>query len=200
MKGIILLNGEPYNSNIPKKDGDFTVCCDGAYNWAKGKIEIDLVLGDFDSLKIPPEGALIYPAQKDKTDGEIAALYLLSKGCKEIEIYGGGGLREDHFLGNLSLLYLISKRGAAAEMINNKSIITLVKGRYAASAKAGDILSVVPFTDKVHINESVGLQYSLKGLTLYKWSTRGISNVLTKDNFYIDVGNGTALIILNKEL
>lgn len=199
MRGIILLNGEPYNSNIQKEDGDFAVCCDGAYNWAKAKIEIDLVLGDFDSLSTPPEGALIYPAVKDKTDGEIAALYLLSKGCKDIKIYGGGGLREDHFLGNLCLLYLIEKRGAAAEMINNKSKITLAMGRYAAAAKAGDILSVVPFTDKVHINESAGLKYPLKGLTLYKWSTRGISNILTNDNFYIEVGKGAALIILNEE-
>ena len=35
MRGIILLNGEPWQGEI--EDGNaFVVCCDGALRWAKG--------------------------------------------------------------------------------------------------------------------------------------------------------------------
>lgn len=200
MKGIILLNGEPYNRTITKNKGDYVVCCDGAYNWAKDKVAIDIVLGDFDSLKNPPKDALRFPTDKDKTDGELAALHLLSLGYKDFEIYGGGGLREDHFLGNIALLYLIKRRGGFCKMINNKSDIVLISGKYSAAAKNNSALSIVPFTDKVHINESEGLKYPLNCLTLYKWQTRGISNKINGDKFFVWVKLGAALIVLNKEI
>ena len=54
MKGIILLNGEPYSGEI-KRDGAIVYCCDGAYEWAKAKVKIDKNLGDFDSLGYVPD-------------------------------------------------------------------------------------------------------------------------------------------------
>ena len=70
MKGIILLNGEPYYKAINAENA-VVYCCDGAYAWAKGRIKIDRNIGDFDSLNQtpypPPEE--IYPAEKDFTDG-----------------------------------------------------------------------------------------------------------------------------------
>ena len=105
MKGILLLNGEPYDGEIDDTSA-VVVCCDGAYEWAKNKVRIDKNVGDFDSLKYIPTPAPeeIYPAEKDYTDGEIALKKLIALGVDEIEIYGGGGGREDHFLGNLQLL------------------------------------------------------------------------------------------------
>ena len=50
MKGIILLNGEPYKDKIEKREGDIVLSADGALSWAKGKIDIDITAGDFDSL------------------------------------------------------------------------------------------------------------------------------------------------------
>lgn len=53
--------------------------------------------GDFDSLGYIPADALVYPSRKNFTDGEIALDYLLTHGCTEIELYGGGGGRDDIF-------------------------------------------------------------------------------------------------------
>ena len=96
MKGIILLNGEPYKDKIEKREGDIVLSADGALSWAKGKIDIDITAGDFDSLGYVPQGSVVYPSEKNFTDGEIALDMLLERGCREIEIYGGGGRREDH--------------------------------------------------------------------------------------------------------
>ena len=48
MKGIILLNGEPYPYAIDAGNA-LVYCCDGAYKWAKSKVRIDKNIGDFDS-------------------------------------------------------------------------------------------------------------------------------------------------------
>ena len=40
MKGVILLNGEPYKGEIDDTNA-LVFCADGAYNWAKGRVRID---------------------------------------------------------------------------------------------------------------------------------------------------------------
>ena len=44
MKAIILLNGEPYRGEIDAASARVW-CCDGAYDWAKGRVRIDENLG-----------------------------------------------------------------------------------------------------------------------------------------------------------
>ena len=95
MKGVILLNGEPYKGDIDDTNA-LVFCADGAYNWAKGRVRIDENLGDFDSAaEIPfPRPAEIFPSEKNETDGEIALEKMLAlaeeKGITRIELYGGG--------------------------------------------------------------------------------------------------------------
>jgi thiamine pyrophosphokinase len=193
VKGIILLNGEPYNNSIPKDKEDIVVCCDGAYLWASKLIDINVTLGDFDSLDFIPEGSIVYPSEKNYTDGELAVYYLTGK-VKDIIIYGGGGKREDHFLGNLSLLYLALKRGINCTMITHTAEIYVKDKSFSDIGNKGQIVSVVPFSDIAHINKSKGLKYPLNNLTLEKWSTRGISNEISDNEFSLEIKNGTVII------
>ena len=196
MKGIILLNGEPYSGEI-NTDGATVYCCDGAYNWANGKVRIDKNIGDFDSVNEtpypPPEQ--IYPAEKNFTDGEIALFKLLETGVGEIEIYGGGGGREDHFLGNIHLLYRAFKSGVNCRMINNGSILFPASGKIELGNFKQKTISVLPLGGSVHIIESAGLKYSYPEKISYG-ECRGISNIVLSDNAYIRV-EGCALIIIN---
>ena len=75
MKAIILLNGEPYRGAIDASSARVW-CCDGAYDWAKGKVRIDENLGDYDSLSYMPDPppAEVYPSEKNYTDGELALM------------------------------------------------------------------------------------------------------------------------------
>ena len=196
MKGIILLNGEPYSGEI-NAEGALVYCCDGAYRWAKNKVRIDKNLGDFDSLdEIPyPPPEEVYPSEKDFTDGEIALFQLLEKGVDEIEIYGGGGGREDHFLGNLHLLYKAHSRGVKCKMVTDNSVIFPASGKIFLGEFKGKTLSVLPFGGVLHIIDSAGLKYSYPPCLNYG-ECRGISNISQSSSAYLKV-EGCALVIIN---
>lgn len=196
MKGIILLNGEPYTQDIDA-EGAVVYCCDGAYNWAKGRVKIDKNIGDFDSLDIVPEPVPedVYPAEKDFTDGEIALIKMLKAGAAEIEIYGGFGGREDHFIGNLHLLYRAFKAGAKCVMISEKTKIFLSTGDISLGEYCGCTLSVLPFGEPLHIMYSEGLKYSYPE-TIGYGECRGISNVAESSTARLQV-MGVALVIIN---
>ncbi len=197
MKGILLLNGEPYKGDI-ETEGASVYCCDGAYAWAKNKVKIDKNIGDFDSLKEtpypPPEE--IYPAEKNYTDGEIAMKKLIEAGADSIEIYGGGGGREDHFLGNLQLLYLGHMSGVICEMVTNNSVIFPADGKIFLGKYKGKTFSVLPFGGTSHIIGYRGLKYPYPEKMEYG-NCRGISNIVERADGFLQV-DGLVLIIVNK--
>lgn len=199
MKGILLLNGQPFDGAIDDNNA-FVYCCDGAYRWAKGKVRIDKNIGDYDSLGYlpdpPPE--TIYPAEKNFTDGEIALYKMLDGGIDEIEIYGGGGGRDDHFLGNLHLLYAAFNRGAQVRMITQTSVIFPAGGEIPLNGLKGKTISVFPFGSDLHIIKSTGLKYPYPE-TLAYGECRGVSNVALSDRAALQTREGeTALIIVNR--
>lgn len=156
MKGVILLNGEPYKGEIDDTNA-LVFCADGAYNWAKGRVRIDENLGDFDSAaEIPfPRPAEIFPSEKNETDGEIALEKMLAlakeKGITRIELYGGGGGREDHFLGNLHLLYRACLAGMPCEMITDFALLSVHTGKFSLKNILGKTVSLLPFGGAAHI-------------------------------------------------
>ena len=196
MNVVILLNGEPHRGEISAADAR-VICCDGAYGWAQGKVKIDELIGDFDSLAELPEGVNVarYPAEKDMTDGELAIERALALGATHIEIYGGGGGREDHFLGNVHLLYKAHKMGVKAVMFTNRSHMFISDGACALCCKSGTTVSIVPFGGEVHIMESRGLKYPLPEAFVYG-STRGISNVVLGDGASFRC-EGAVLVVVN---
>lgn len=196
-KAILLLNGEPYEGEIDAENAK-VYCCDGAYRWAQGKVRIDENVGDFDSLDVPPIPVPkeIYPAEKNMTDGEIALFRAIEEGAKEITIYGGGGKREDHFLGNVALLYAAHARGVKAEMITAHSRIFVAEGDTPLNGLNGKTVSLFPFFGEAHIIESRGLKYPLSPLTLPLGSTRGISNVVIKNEAGF-VSENAVLVLIN---
>ncbi len=107
---------------------DFVIVADGGYNFSvKNQIKIHCLVGDFDSCSkdnIADNIKIItYPSEKDATDGELVADYLIEQGFTAVDIFGGEGGRIDHFLGNLNVLYRLLKSNVTAKMINNNEVI-----------------------------------------------------------------------------
>ncbi|HIR23388.1 MAG TPA: thiamine diphosphokinase [Candidatus Scatosoma pullicola] len=204
MKGIILLNGDPYRGEIDGADA-WVVCADGAFDWAEGKVRIDENIGDFDSAKKAPypPPAEIYPSVKDYTDGEIALeriLALFAQGkIDRAEIYGGGGRREDHFLGNIHLLYRACREGLPCTMFTNGARLFARTGKFRIENILQKTVSLLPLGGEAHILYNKGLFYPTDGLTLTYGSCRGISNVGTAENAEVFCDRGYLLAVVNED-
>ncbi len=85
------------------------VCCDGAASaLLRAGLEPDLVVGDLDSLdpvlKKRFGKRLVHESEQETNDLSKAFRACMARGWTSIVILGAGGRREDHLLGNASLL------------------------------------------------------------------------------------------------
>lgn len=99
-------------------------------------------------------------------------------------------------MGNLHLLYLAKKHGAAAVMITENSEIFCAEGKIPLGKYLKKTVSVLPFGGPLHINDFKGLKYDYPPAISYG-ECRGISNIVEEERAYIDV-QGEALIIANR--
>ena len=197
MRCVIVLNGE-YIDNFDFKKDDFLIACDGAYSKLINKgIVPDEVLGDFDSLGFVPEGAVVFPVEKDMTDGELALSRAKDKGFPLVAIICAGGGREDHFIGNISLLYKAFDLGMEAELYTRRSIVRyLGEGRHRFSVKKETVVSLFSFGG-AFVTESKGLKYPYRDYHLLPSSTLGISNKAEEDEISFTVKEGGLLFFIN---
>ena len=215
-KGILFLNGEP-----PAKDelravakahsGDPALavyCTDGAYRYVRGTIVPDTVLGDFDSM--PRKEAvgvceiLEYPPEKDYTDGFLAVKIMIERGFTEIDIFGAYGGRPDMSESNFGLLALAHKAGVRARFCG-KMQTYLVGDVFSAEIRKGATVSVVPFSDMVHIVYTKGLKYALRDYVMYKYADvdtpeyiMGVSNEALGGRAEVAIDTGLALIFVQQ--
>lgn len=197
MKCVIVLNGD-FTDNYDFSCADLIIACDGAYSGLTERgIAVDVVLGDFDSLGFVPQGAVVYPVEKDKTDGEIAIETAISSGAESIDIVCFGGGREDHFLGNLSLLIKAANMGVRTKAVTRYSEIRfLEKGVHVFSSERGKTVSLFTFGSCL-ITRSEGLKYPYNNTTLKNDGTLGLSNVTTGDRYSLKISEGSVFLLEN---
>lgn len=167
---IILADGEFPSSPLAVALLDacpYVVCCDGAANRyiSSGRIPA-AVVGDGDSLL--PEikqryAALIHrESEQDTNDLSKAFRFCLSQGRKNILIMGATGKREDHTLGNISLLidYMDS---ATVSMMTNYGIFIPVCTDSEFQSYSGQQVSI--FNMESTALSAQGLVYPLSVFT-----------------------------------
>ena len=202
MRAIIFLNGTPVSEralNSVNIENALVICADGAFDYIKGKITPDIILGDFDSVsdKSFPETSevLTFPPEKDFTDGHLAVQTAIDRGADEIEIYGAFGGRPDHAYSNLSLLYQSKQAGAVAVLYDENWRVYLLDGAVKLSASANKYVSIVPFFESAHIISTKGLKYPMQNVTLNRQHILGISNEATESEIEF-FANGEVLVFV----
>jgi len=204
-KIAVILNGiSPKGlalSSLVNQKYDLYIAADGGYNFCiKNGIKLDYLVGDFDSSSkrnIPDKVKVIqFSADKDATDGQLAADIAIEAEADSVDIYGGGGKRTDHLLGNLNILYRLLKSNIAVKMINNNEVIYMIKDALDLSQTIDkSILSLIPFTDRAIVSIK-GVKYPLTNQKLLKDNTLGISN-RAEGKVSIRVSSGYILVIVN---
>ena len=180
----------------------FVIAADGGLRHTQSlNITPNAVLGDFDSLGFCPEGANVFPVEKDDTDAMLAVRLGLERGCEEFLLYGSlDGPRLDHTVANFQTLQFLADHGAAGYLIGNTTMVTVVKnGKITFPAGLSGTISVFCMgPDAVGVTEK-GLFYGLENGTLSSGFPLGVSNHFTGEAAEISVKNGSLLVLWERK-
>ena len=189
-EAVILANGEYPTHVLPLKileEAKFVVCCDGAANEyiLRGHTP-DIIIGDGDSLS--PENKTRFSdiihhiADQETNDQTKAVHFLQEKGYQRIAIVGATGKREDHTLGNISLLLDYMKSGMEVRTVTDYGVFIPASGTQTFVSHTGQQISIINFGAKGLKGE--GLVYPLSDFTNW-W--QGTLNEATSNRFTIQL-------------
>ena len=182
----------------PIGEGDFVIAADGGLRHTeKLGITPDVVLGDFDSLGYAPEGANVFPVEKDDTDAMLAVRKGLELGYREFVLYGSlDGPRLDHTVANFQTLQFLCDHGAFGILAGIDTMAAVVKDS-SLSFPAGcrGTVSVFCMGKDASGVTLKGLYYPLENGTLTAGFPLGVSNHFTGEPAEISVMDGSLLVI-----
>lgn len=199
-EAVVLANGEYPTHPIPLKilaDAPYVVCCDGGANEyiRQGHVP-DAIVGDGDSLSKENRqryGSCLhsFPEDQETNDQTKAVRFLLNQGKRRIAILGATGKREDHTLGNISLLIEYLRAGADVRMYTDHGIFIPCRDTRTFDCHPGQQVSIINFTARGLRGE--GLVYPLRDFTNW-W--QGTLNECTATRFTIHA-EGEYLVMIN---
>ena len=180
---------------------DYVIAADGGlrHTQALGIVPAE-ILGDFDSLGYVPEGATVYPVEKDDTDAMLAARRGLELGLREFVFYGAlEGPRLDHTVANFQTLQFLADRGARGFLVGRDTLVTVVKnGSLTFPAGAEGNLSVFCMGPDARGVTERGLYYGLTNGVLTAGFPLGASNHFTGEQAVISVEEGSLLVLWDR--
>ena len=149
------------------------VCCDGAAaKLLRAGLEPDLVVGDLDSLdpalRKRFKARLVHESEQETNDLSKAFRACMARSWRNIVILGAGGRREDHLLGNASLLPLFAAAGADVRMETDFGTFLPILKSASFRRPAGTKVSIFSFHPEMPVT-ATGLKYPLDKLRLPFW-------------------------------
>ena len=181
---------------------DFVIAADGGLTHTQALgITPHGILGDFDSLGFVPEGANVFPVEKDDTDAMLAVRKGLELGYREFLLYGSlDGPRLDHTVANFQTLQFLADRGAYGYLVGREYLVTVVKnGKLSFPAGCTGTVSVFCMGPDAHGVTLRGLYYPLEKGTLTAGFPLGVSNHFTGEAAEISLEEGSLLVLWDRK-
>ncbi len=180
---------------------DCVIAADGGLaHTNKLNIRPDVILGDFDSLGYAPEGANVFPVEKDDTDAMLAVRKGLALGFREFVLYGSlDGPRLDHTIANFQTLQYLCDHGAFGYLVGNDYMVTSVKnGSLHFPSGLEGTVSIFCLGADARGVDIEGLHYPLKDGILTAGFPLGVSNHFTGQEAKISVRSGSLLVLWDR--
>jgi len=179
------------------------ICCDGAVNkLIESGREPHIIIGDLDSVednhRAKYQNILVKINDQNTNDLTKAINWCLAQEIEEVIILGATGEREDHTIGNISLLTEYHKKLNVTMLTDNGVFIPISESTNFEST-IGQQVSIFSLNPTIEIT-SIGLKYPLQNLALKAW-WMGTLNEVTSDEFIIEFEGEAQLVvfILEKE-
>ncbi len=196
---VIVGGGEYPTAEQPLKvisDARYIVCCDGAADShiATGAIP-DAIVGDGDSIssynKAKYPHLLHIVSEQESNDQTKAVRFLLEQGKRKIAIVGATGKREDHTIGNISLLIEYMRAGAEVRSYTDYGVFIPCKGTTTHRCRKGQQVSIFSIT--ANNLSAEGLLYPIYDFSNW-W--QGTLNECTGESFTINA-KGEYILFIN---
>ena len=174
----------------------YVVCCDGAADRyiATGHVP-DAIVGDGDSISASNRAEYAHLlhiiAEQETNDQTKAVRFLLEQGKRRIAIVGATGRREDHTIGNISLLIEYARAGVQVRSFTDHGMFIPCNGNTTLKCRQGQQVSIFSITAKQLSAE--GLLYPIYDFTNW-W--QGTLNECTGEQFTIHA-KGEFLLFIN---
>ncbi|MDR5683954.1 MAG: thiamine diphosphokinase [Armatimonadota bacterium] len=191
---------------VPRRYGaaGLLVCADGGLarvlraGWTP-----HVLVGDWDSLDRSLldrlDGTRIerirYPADKDKTDTELAVDVVADRGYSRAFLLAGLGGRIDHALANLLLTRYAADRGVDLRVVAAGTLVQFVRGGAVLDARPGDWVSLFSLRGHSSGISTRGLRFVLVDGALTMGSSLGVSNEVTSAQPTVEVRDGELLAV-----
>ncbi|SDE02334.1 thiamine diphosphokinase [Riemerella columbipharyngis] len=200
-KALLFINGVPPKSIPDIYKYDVIVCTDGALHYLKELDfpiqNLDFVSGDFDSFtdeEMMSDGKFIHTPDQDFTDFHKALQLLLDRGIAEVDVLGGSGGEQDHFLGNISVAYHFKKLMKII-FYDEFSRYFFIPKNFSVEGVKGKMISLYPFPYAKNI-VSKGVKWCLCGEDLDITKRLGTRNMATDDIISVSYEEGNLLIFI----
>ena len=186
----------------PVAADDYLLAADGGLcHFEKLNLTPHGIIGDFDSLGYVPQGAQVFPVEKDDTDAMLAARKGLELGYREFIFYGAlDGPRLDHTLANFQTLQFLADHGATAYLVGNDYIVTVIREETVEfPAEAAGVLSLFCLGPDAEGVTLENLYYPLQNGRLTSGVPLGVSNHFTGKCARVTVQKGSLLALWDRK-
>jgi thiamine pyrophosphokinase len=203
-KVLLFINGEAPKSFPDPEKYDLIACTDGAFHYLKNLNfpleKLDFISGDFDSHSGVDENVyedkFIYTPDQEKTDFHKALDIIAEKGFKNIDVFGGSGGEQDHFLGNLTVAYTF-KENLNIKFYDEFSEYFFIPKTFVLKDVKNKLVSLYPFPTVENVTTK-GLNWALTNENLSITTRIGTRNFAVEDDVSIEYQKGDLLIFVGR--
>lgn len=198
-EAIIIANGRfPKSQQVLEilNKAKYIICCDGAIkNLDSHNITPDIIIGDMDSVSKTLfnkyKDKILKVTEQDTNDLSKAFRYAQEQGFEKLTILGATGKREDHTLGNISLLYTYNRK-IKTEIVSDYGIWSCCNESSHFKSFHGQQISIFSNLPETKVF-SENLKYPLNGMLLDElW--KGTLNESTSNSFRIIFDKGEVMV------
>jgi thiamine pyrophosphokinase len=174
------------------------ICCDGsAQNLVMAGYIPDAIVGDMDSLSEDLKNRFadrIYPDGNQSTNDLTKAVeWCYEMNYRNVVIVGATGKREDHTIGNISLLADYAEK-MIVRMVTDTGIFMPFLESCKVSSFKNQQVSIFSTNPETEIS-STGLKFPLKNLKINSWWVATLNEALG-DSFSLEFSSGRIIVFL----